>query len=197
MEQIHKIRMWPNFLFFRNFFAQGGLLNSYSRSAGAENSRVVYIYIYTTPLLLPRVMDPTVQPSQVCPRPTLHRRLTLRVPPARPTPHHPPVQPRAACPHAPASSIPTNRPCAARPTPRRLPDLASLHPPSHISPTDERIFLLASRRPATGERPCLLRPAPLPWAPLPPLTLCLTKCLSKSQNDWLLYQNPKNGWVKF
>jgi hypothetical protein len=122
--------------------------------------------------------------------PTPLARHPVACPPVHSTPHHPCSRPRLLHPD--------------RSTPHRPPDLTPLHPPSHASPANERLFLLC------------LAPPHHRWAPLPPppsaspigapassdpvphkMTEKITKWLSKSQNDWLLYQNPKNGWVKF
>jgi hypothetical protein len=87
------------------------------------------------------------------------------------------------------TSRPTLLPCFLLPAPPPSMSIASCY---------------ALRRPATGERPCLLRPSPLPLALLPPppcssrapmsapafsdpvphkMTEEITKWLSKSQND--------------
>jgi hypothetical protein len=112
-------------------------------------------------------------------------RPTQRIPPARLTPRRPPAclfnpAPPALMP-PPPPSWPIDPVLPARPLTAHLTSRhCILHPtpPSLTSASS----CSASRRPATGECPCLLRPTPLPLAPLPPSTLCLTKWLRKLQN---------------
>jgi hypothetical protein len=171
MEQIHKIRMWPNFLFFRNFFAQGGLLNSYSRSAYAENSRVVYIYIYTRRRYYylgwwtQRSNRARCAPARPCTvawpyashllaRPPITRpfnpappALTPPPPPSRLIDPVPLARPPAAC--------PTSRHCILHPTSPPLTSASSCSP--RAAPPPVSAPASSAQRLSRG-RPCLLWP---------------------------------------
>jgi hypothetical protein len=134
-----------------------------------------------------RPTEPGAPPRAPPTRPTdpvpLVRPCASRLP-TRPTPRHPPARSTsrrlASCP---ASSIPTDRPCAARPTPRCPPDLVPLHPPSHASPTDERLllFCLAPPLPPPPNASPVVAPASSDHMPHK-ITEEIIKWLNKSQN---------------
>jgi hypothetical protein len=125
------------------------------------------------------------QPRATRPRTARHRAHLLR-----PTP--PPSVSTASCY---TSRCPTTGERPYLPLPSPLPS-APLPPPPHTSPP---VSAASSYTQHLSHRcPCLLRPyaSQNEWENHK-MTKKITKLLRKTQNDWPLWQNPKNDWAKY